>query len=119
MESVEVKSIDNHSVRKGQIARLEAIKASRDNATVQAVLAKLTDAATTQEKDGGGNLLEIAVEAARARATLGEISSALETVYSRHKASTQVVQGAYSASYNTTSEQDDIKVAYLNPSRKL
>jgi methylmalonyl-CoA mutase len=155
---VEVKSIDNNAVRKGQIERLEHIKSTRDSAKVKATLAALEEAARVSEKDGGGNLLQVyttliivlvlvcfhilifarlppwhlltlrssffilltltklppsplpafcflflqlAIDAARERATLGEISTALENVYGRHQATTQVVQGAYTAAYSS------------------
>jgi len=90
---VEVLDIDNDAVRLSQIARLNTIKASRDTAAVQAALAALTEAA----KAGTGNLLALAVEAARHRATLGEISDALEVAYGRHQATTRTVTGVYSA----------------------
>ena len=92
---------DNTAVRKSQIAKLEALKAKRDPAAVQEALNKLIDAARTQSNEMDVNLLKLAVNAARARATLGEISSALESVWGRHVPSSQVVQGAYSASYNS------------------
>ncbi|GAC1598986.1 MAG: methylmalonyl-CoA mutase [Hymenobacter sp.] len=100
---VEVRDIDNDAVRESQIARLKTIRASRDNVAVKAALAALTEAAgvrlndvaTDTEKDAH-NLLALAVTAARARATLGEISDALEAQYGRHQATTRTVAGVYS-----------------------
>lgn len=84
--------VDNQTVRKQQIERLEQIKASRDTVQVKAALAKLTEAA----QKGQENLLSLAVEAARHRATLGEISDALETVFGRYKAQIRTFSGVYS-----------------------
>ena len=84
--------VDNQSVRKQQIARLENIKASRDSEKVKKALEKLT----TSAKTGDDNLLELAVVAARERATLGEISDALENVFGRYKAKIQSFSGVYS-----------------------
>jgi methylmalonyl-CoA mutase len=92
---LEVRDIDNSAVREAQIRRLGAIKARRDAAAVEAALTKLRELATS----GKGNLLEAAVAAARARATVGEISSALEQVYTRHRADVRAVSGVYAASY--------------------
>ena len=95
-EMVDVLSIDNTAVRLSQIARLTRIKATRDPAAVAAALAALTDAAKT----GTGNLLSLSVDAMRARCTVGEVSDALEAVYTRHRATTQSVTGVYSAAYD-------------------
>ncbi|SKB35805.1 methylmalonyl-CoA mutase [Salegentibacter holothuriorum] len=84
--------VDNQTVRKQQVERLEEIKAERNTEKVQKALKDLTDCA---EKENG-NLLSLAVEAARHRATLGEISDALEEVYGRHKAKVQTFSGVYS-----------------------
>ena len=84
--------VDNQSVRKQQIARLESIKKERNAEAVKNSLEALTRAA----KDENANLLELAVEAARNRATLGEISDALEEVYGRYKAKIQSFSGVYS-----------------------
>jgi len=83
--------IDNELVRKTQIEKLQKIKAERNNKAVNEILNKLTQAAT----DGKENLLSLAVEAAKQRATLGEISEALEKVYGRYKAQIQTVSGVY------------------------
>ncbi|MFT4983198.1 MAG: methylmalonyl-CoA mutase [Flavobacterium sp.] len=84
--------VDNQMVRKQQLEQLDRIKASRDTEKVQELLQKLIDCAKT----GKGNLLEIAVDAARNRTTLGEISDALETVYGRYKAQIKSFSGVYS-----------------------
>ncbi len=91
-EHLDILDIDNTKVREGQLEQLAAIKASRNTKNVQATLEKLTEAA----QSGKGNLLALAVEAARERATLGEISDALEKVYGRHKAVIQSFSGVYS-----------------------
>jgi methylmalonyl-CoA mutase len=93
---LDVRDIDNSAVREAQVARLARIRASRDSAAVQKALARLTELART----GQGNLLEAAVEAARVRATVGEISDALEEVYSRYRADTQSVSGVYRSVYH-------------------
>ena len=84
--------VDNQMVRKQQIEKLEHIKATRDKTKVKASLAKLTDCA----KNGNDNLLSLAIEAARDRATLGEISDALEAVFGRYKAQIRSFSGVYS-----------------------
>jgi methylmalonyl-CoA mutase len=92
---MDVLDIDNTAVRLSQIARLEKIRASRDGAAVEAALERLGELA----KSGQGNLLEAAVAAARARATVGEISSALEAVFTRHRAEIRSVSGVYGSVY--------------------
>ncbi len=94
-ESVDILAIDNTKVREQQIARLNQVKARRDPAKVQAALAALTEAA----RRGNGNLLALSVEATRARATVGEISDALEAVFGRHQATIRSVAGVYGAAY--------------------
>ena len=91
-DPLHILDVDNQMVRKQQIERLEQIKATRDNAKVAECLAKLTESA----KSGGENLLSLAVEAARNRATLGEISDALEVVFGRYKAQIRSFSGVYS-----------------------
>ena len=90
-------SIDNVKVRDGQIERLKHIRATRDSAKVQAALAALTASA----ESGQGNLLELTIQAMRLRATVGEVSDALESVYGRHRADTQKVTGVYAAAYDS------------------
>ena len=91
-DPLHILEVDNQTVRRQQIERLEQIKASRDTQAVQAALARITESA----KNGGENLLSLAVEAARLRATLGEISDALETVFGRYKAQIRSFSGVYS-----------------------
>lgn len=91
-DPLHILEVDNQTVRRQQIERLDSIKASRDNTKVAECLAKLTASA----KSGEGNLLELAVDAARNRATLGEISDALETVFGRYKAQIKSFSGVYS-----------------------
>jgi methylmalonyl-CoA mutase len=92
-EPIDIRDVDNDEVRRSQIARLEQMKADRDNTAVQLALAALTESART----GEGNLLALAVEAARNRATLGEISTALEVVYGRYQATIRSISGVYAA----------------------
>ncbi|AMA48426.1 MULTISPECIES: methylmalonyl-CoA mutase [Flavobacterium] len=92
-DPLHILEVDNQTVRKQQIERLEQIKATRDTAKVADCLAKLTECAKT----GNGNLLDLAVNAARNRATLGEISDALESVFGRYKAQIRSFSGVYSA----------------------
>ncbi len=90
---IPILEIDNDLVRQKQIEKLQKIKASRDNDRVKHILQKLTDAA----RNNSENLLSLAVEAAEARATLGEISDALEKVFGRYKAQIQTVSGVYAS----------------------
>ncbi|GLB54186.1 methylmalonyl-CoA mutase [Neptunitalea chrysea] len=91
-DPLQILEVDNQEVRRQQIAQLEKIKAERNTDAVNAALAKLTEAAKT----GNENLLALAVDAARKRATLGEISDALEEVFGRYKAKIQSFNGVYS-----------------------
>ncbi|WP_347157900.1 methylmalonyl-CoA mutase [Pontibacter chitinilyticus] len=93
IQEIDILDIDNTAVRESQLQRLASIKSSRDEGSVLNALQALTNAA----ESGVGNLLELAVEAARRRATLGEISDALEKVYGRHKATIRAISGVYSA----------------------
>jgi methylmalonyl-CoA mutase len=92
-EPLDVREVDNGAVRESQVARLATVRRTRDAAAVQTALASLTSAADT----GQGNLLALAVVAARARATLGEISSALEAVFGRYQAVSRTISGVYSS----------------------
>jgi methylmalonyl-CoA mutase len=92
---VDIRDIDNTAVREAQIRRIMEVRESRDEAACTAALDALTQAA----QDETGNLLALAVEAARARATVGEISDALEKVYSRHRAVTHSIAGVYGSAY--------------------
>jgi methylmalonyl-CoA mutase len=94
-DAVDILEIDNEQVRDAQLARLATIRGSRDDAAVSAALSALTEAA----ESGSGNLLTLAIEATRLRATVGEISDALETVYGRFVANAQTVTGVYGAAY--------------------
>jgi methylmalonyl-CoA mutase len=97
-DPLEILDVDNSAVRESQIKRLEKLKANRDNAKVQSCLNALTESAGSDQSDRG-NLLELAVEAAQARASLGEISDALEKVYGRHQAVIRSISGVYSSEY--------------------
>ena len=104
-DAMEVRDIDNTAVREAQLRRLAAVKANRDDKTMMAAL----DALVTCARTGQGNLLELAIAATRARATGGEISDALETVWGRHRATTQSVAGVYGASFAEDRMWEDIK----------
>ncbi len=94
VEMVDVLDIDNTKVREEQLAKLATVRANRDDAACAAALAALTEGAKND-----GNLLALAVEAARARATLGEISDAMEEVFGRHKAEVRTIAGVYAKAY--------------------
>ncbi|KJS70834.1 MAG: methylmalonyl-CoA mutase [Comamonadaceae bacterium BICA1-1] len=96
-DAIDTLEVDNHKVREQQVERLKAIRARRDSAQVQAALAELTAAA----QSGQGNLLALSIRAMRLRATVGEVSDALEQVYGRHRADTQKVTGVYAAAYDS------------------
>jgi len=98
-QEVEVRDVDNVAVRASQVARLENVRATRDQAFCDAALAALEDAAR-----GDGNLLAAAVDAARARATVGEISDAMERVFGRHQAEVRTLSGVYGAAYEGDAE---------------
>lgn len=101
----EILEVDNTAVRDSQIARLNKLKSQRDNKKVEIALANITDAVKT----GNGNLLELSIEAARADATLGEISYAIEVVTGRHKASNKTVSGVYSSVYMEQKELENLR----------
>jgi methylmalonyl-CoA mutase len=96
-DPVDILEVDNVMVREQQVARLQQIKAARDTAKVQGALAALTKAA----QSGQGNLLDLSIQAIRLRATVGEVSDALEVVYGRHRADIQKVTGVYAAAYDS------------------
>jgi methylmalonyl-CoA mutase len=104
-EAIEIRDIDNTAVREAQIARLRDLRAGRDGAAVERALARLGELA----RAGQGNLLEAAVDAARARATVGEISEALEKVYSRHRAEIRTVSGVYVGAYQGDEEFESVR----------
>ena len=93
-DPIDILDIDNVAVRESQIARLQTTRAARDESACQAALAELTRRAAE-----GGNLLDAAVTAARARATVGEISDAMENVFGRHRAEVKTLAGVYGAAY--------------------
>ncbi|QDI76296.1 MULTISPECIES: methylmalonyl-CoA mutase [Leisingera] len=94
-DPIDILDVDNHAVRESQIARLETMRKTRDEAACQAALEELTRRA----REGSGNLLEAAVEAARARASVGEISMAMEKEFGRHRAEVKTLAGVYGAAY--------------------
>ena len=101
-DNIEVRSIDNKEVRESQVRRLDTMKTSRDAAKAAECLQNIEEAASS----GEGNLLELAVAAARARCSVGEISLAMEKVFGRHVASDKMVSGAYRSEYG---EQEEIE----------
>lgn len=104
-DPLEILEVDNVKVREQQIARLQKIKAARDGAKVHAALEALTTAART----GKGNLLDLSIQAIRLRATVGEVSDALEKVFGRHRADTQKVTGVYAAAYDSAEGWEKLK----------
>jgi methylmalonyl-CoA mutase len=104
-DAIETRDIDNVAVRDGQISRLKAIKAKRDDAAVLAAL----DALTAAAESNSGNLLDLSIQAVRLRATVGEVSDALEKVYGRHRADTQKVTGVYAAAYDSAEGWETLK----------
>ena len=101
-DAIEARDIDNVAVREGQIARLKQVRAGRDQAAVQAALDALTFAAGHE-----GNLLELSIAAMRLRATVGEVSDALEKAFGRHRADTHKVSGVYAAAYDAEHSHGD------------
>jgi methylmalonyl-CoA mutase len=104
-DAIETLDIDNVMVRENQLARLKQVRASRDAKAVQAALAALTHCA----QSGEGNLLDLSIKAVRLRATVGEVSDALEKVWGRHRADTQKVTGVYAAAYDSAEGWDKLK----------
>jgi len=104
-DAIDILEVDNVKVRESQIARLQAIKAKRDSAKVQAAL----DALTAAAESGQGNLLDLSIQAIRLRATVGEVSDALEKVFGRHRADTQKVTGVYAAAYDSAEGWEQLK----------
>lgn len=102
---IDILDIDNAKVRKAQIARLEKMKSHRNEKAHKAAIENLEQVAAS----GSGNLLEAAVEAARARASLGEISDAMENAFSRHKATTRIISGVYQSDYDGDPEYENLK----------
>ena len=104
-EKLDVREVDNTAVRQSQIQRLQKVKAERDAAKVQAALDALTQCAET----GKGNLLALSIDAARVRATLGEISFALEKIFHRHKAVIRSVSGVYQSEYGQDPQIEQVR----------
>jgi methylmalonyl-CoA mutase len=104
-DPIEILEVDNVKVRQQQIERLQRIRATRDAKAVQAALEALTRCAET----GQGNLLDLSIQAMRVRATVGEVSDALEKVWGRHRADTQKVTGVYAAAYDSAEGWEQLK----------
>ncbi|MFV0370662.1 MAG: methylmalonyl-CoA mutase [Azonexus sp.] len=104
-DPIEILDIDNHAVREAQIARLQKIRATRDSAAVNAALEALTEAART----GQGNLLDLTVKAIRLRASIGEVSDAMEKVFGRFRANNQTISGVYGGVVDGMSSWEEIK----------
>jgi methylmalonyl-CoA mutase len=102
-DAIDTLNIDNVAVRENQVARLKAIRAERDSAAVKAALDALTACAEAGDRGevAPGNLLDLAIRAMRVRATVGEVSDALEKAWGRHRADTQKVTGVYAAAYDS------------------
>jgi methylmalonyl-CoA mutase len=104
-DKLDLREVDNTAVRQSQIQRLQKLRAERDHAKVQTALDALTRAAET----GAGNLLALSVDAARARATLGEISFALEKIFHRHKAVIRTVSGVYQSEFGRDPQIEQVR----------
>ncbi|MFQ3171321.1 MAG: methylmalonyl-CoA mutase [Oleispira sp.] len=102
---LDILEVDNVAVRESQIKRLTEIKAARDNEAVKSALLEITQSAKT----GAGNLLDLSVKAARLRATVGEISDAMEEEFGRYKAQARTISGVYGASYEDDADWQAIK----------
>ncbi|MCC5953303.1 MAG: methylmalonyl-CoA mutase [Acidimicrobiia bacterium] len=104
VELVDVLDIDNTKVRDAQVARLERVRAERDTAACEAALERLRQGAA-----GDANLLELAIDAARARATVGEISDAMEATFGRHRAEVRSISGVYGAAYEGDEDYAELR----------
>ncbi len=104
-DDIEVLDVDNAAVRESQIARLKTMRANRDEAACQ----KALEAITASCESGEGNLLELSVNAARLRASVGEISDAMEKVFGRHKAEIKLVSGAYGSIVSEDNDFNDLQ----------
>jgi methylmalonyl-CoA mutase len=104
-EPVEVREIDNTAVREAQIARLKEVRAKRDPAAVRRALEALTECA----RSGRGNLLDLSIQAMRVRATVGEVSEALEKVWGRYRAAPQTIAGVYGAAFAQDEQWQQLK----------
>ncbi|WP_042419172.1 methylmalonyl-CoA mutase [Comamonas aquatica] len=114
-DPIEILDVDNVKVRDSQIARLKDLKQKRDAAKVQQAL----DALTTAAQTGEGNLLDLAIQAVRLRATVGEVSDALEKIFGRHRADTQKVTGVYAAAYDSAEGWEKLKSEIDNAAEQL
>ena len=115
-DAIETLDIDNVAVRENQVKRLQQVRAGRDPAAVQGALDALTACAEADGAESGGsgaagtgNLLDLSIKAMRLRATVGEVSDALEKVWGRHRADTQKVTGVYAAAYDSAEGWDKLK----------
>ena len=118
-EDIPVLKVDNRAVREAQIERLKKLRKERNQSKVEQALEALTKGA----QDNNGNLLDLAVKAAREKATVGEISSALEKVYGRHQATVNTIQGVYKDSYEKDKEkvqkvEEKVKEFEVNEGRR-
>ena len=102
---IEILEVDNAAVREAQIKRLKKLRSQRDESKVKSILNKITECAEKKE----GNLLDLAIEAGRARASLGEISEAMEKVYGRHKAVIRSISGVYNNSFGGGETVKDVQ----------
>jgi methylmalonyl-CoA mutase len=105
-DHVDIRDVDNAVVREQQLARLAELKAKRDDQRVREALDRLRDGAR-----GDGNLLELSIDATRARATVGEISDTLEEVFSRHRATIRSIAGVYGAAYEGDEGYERVRAA--------
>jgi len=105
-EEIDVRKVDNAGVRGEQLEKLRRLREERDDAAVRSALAALTRAAARERRGEDDNLLGLAVDAARARATVGEISDALEEVYSRHSGQIRIISGVYAEEAGTSPAMD-------------
>ncbi len=103
---IDILEVDNTAVREAQVARLRQLKSNRDEAKVEAALEDIKKCAGT----GEGNLLDCSVKAARARATLGEISDAMEKVFGRHQATTKLITDVYNSEYGKMHEIEEVRI---------
>ena len=113
-ELVDVLDIDNTEVRQQQVRRLEEVRSRRDEGAAESALTAITETAIS-----GGNLLAACVEAARARATVGEISDAMEAVFERHAAQTQLLSGVYAKAYEDDEEFAQLTAAITSFTSKV
>jgi methylmalonyl-CoA mutase len=105
IDEIEIREVENTAVRERQVARLHAVRAARDGAAVAAALAALTQAAGS----GKGNLLSLSIAAMRARASVGEVSDALEKVWGRYRAEVRGVTGVYAAGYASAADWEPLR----------